>query len=69
MHVVVTANVKPEKVMNDFKSWSTRRMVQAGTFEKGRKAWVRHGSTRYLWDAKAVDDACQYVAEAQGIDF
>ena len=27
VHVVVTANATPEKVMNDFKSWATRMMV------------------------------------------
>ena len=68
VHVVVTANVAPEKVMGDFKSWSTRRMVEAGLFEKGRKAWVHHGSTKYLWNEQALEDACRYVIEGQGID-
>jgi REP element-mobilizing transposase RayT len=68
VHVVVTANAAPEKVMNDFKSWSTRRMVEAELFEKGRKAWVRHGSTKYLWDETALEDACHYVIDGQGVD-
>ncbi|HLA84066.1 MAG TPA: transposase [Thermoguttaceae bacterium] len=68
VHLVISANATPEKVMNDLKSWSTRRMVEAGLFEKGAKAWVRHGSTKYLWDEKALDNACRYVLEGQGID-
>lgn len=68
VHVVVTANTNPEAVMNSLKSWSTRRMVEAGLFEPRRKAWVRHGSTRYLWDEKALDDAVRYVIEGQGVD-
>jgi REP element-mobilizing transposase RayT len=68
VHLVVGANVSPEKVMNDLKSWSTRRMVEAGLFERGRKAWTRHGSTKYLWNEAALDDACRYVVEGQGID-
>ena len=68
MHAVVTANTSPEAVMNSFKSWSTRRMVEAGLFARGDKVWVRHGSTRYLWKPAQLETACRYVADSQGED-
>ena len=66
VHVVVSAADAPEQVMNAFKSWSTRRMVEAGTLASGTKTWVRHGSTRYLWKIEALAAACRYVCEGQG---
>ncbi|RME40720.1 MAG: hypothetical protein D6788_02755, partial [Planctomycetota bacterium] len=68
VHVVVSADVPPERVMNDFKSYATRRMVERGVLQPSQKAWTRHGSTRYLWTEDAVAAACRYVAEAQGPD-
>ncbi len=68
VHVVVGAPETPERVMNTLKSWSTRRMVEAGLLPPGVKAWVRHGSTRYLWKPDQLEAACQYVCEGQGGD-
>jgi len=68
VHVVVGAPETPERVMNTLKSWSTRRMVEAGVLPRGTKAWVRHGSTRYLWKPEQLKAACDYVCEAQGAD-
>ena len=65
VHVVVTAARSPESVMNSFKSWATRRMIEAGAFPEKAKAWSRHGSTRYLWTTKALEAACRYVKEGQ----
>jgi REP element-mobilizing transposase RayT len=66
VHAVVAAAVTPEQVMSSLKSWSTRRMVAAGVVQRGMPVWSRHGSTRYLWTEKQVDDACAYVVEGQG---
>ncbi len=66
VHVVVTADVVPEKIMNDLKAYATRRMVEAGVFPTETKAWTRHGSTRYLWTTDKVEEACRYVREGQG---
>jgi REP element-mobilizing transposase RayT len=68
VHAVVAAGVFPERVMNAFKSWSTRRMVESCRLPSGTKAWSRHGSTRYLWTPEAVEMACRYVTEGQGSD-
>ncbi len=66
VHVVVSADRMPERVMNDLKSWATRAMIEAGSIQKGIKAWARHGSTRYLWNEEQVHDASDYVLNRQG---
>jgi len=68
VHVVVAATAKPEKVMNDFKSWATRKLREAALCNKDHKIWSRHGSTRYLRDDEAVQKACHYVIEGQGVE-
>jgi REP element-mobilizing transposase RayT len=66
VHVVVSAPVVPEQVMYAFKSWATRRLVEAGALPSGAPAWVRHGSTRYLWKGHQLQAACEYVDFGQG---
>jgi len=68
VHAVVTADVPPERVMSDFKSYSTRRMMEQGDFPRSAKAWARHGSTRYLWNEESLLAAVQYVLTEQGPD-
>jgi hypothetical protein len=46
VHVVGAAQHTPERMMNDLKVWSTRRLVDAGSRPRGARVWVRHGSTR-----------------------
>ena len=66
VHVVITAEHAPERVMADVKAWTTRRTAEAGLHVRGATLWVRHGSTRYLWRREHVDAACAYVLEGQG---
>jgi REP element-mobilizing transposase RayT len=66
VHVVVAAEVAPEKVLVDLKSWSTRRLREVGLAAPDEKLWSRHGSTRWLWSEGDVVGACRYVNEAQG---
>ena len=66
VHVVVEAVVRPEKVMNDIKSYASRRLSKAEAHEPDRKRWARHGSTRWLWKDQDVLDAVRYVVEEQG---
>ncbi len=68
VHAIVSAPDAPEHVMNQLKSWCTRRMVEAGILQPGTKAWTRHGSTRYLWKQHELQAACQYVCDGQGQD-
>ncbi len=65
VHVVVSAACRPELVMNAWKSWSTRRLREALLVGSSAKVWSRHGSTRYLWTAESVANACQYTNDMQ----
>lgn len=65
VHVVVESAVQPEKVMNDFKAYASRRLNRLGDKER-RTRWARHGSTRWLWTDQDVRDAIRYVVEEQG---
>lgn len=66
VHAIVEAEVSPEKIMNEFKSYASRalNLFQIGT--SGRKRWARHGSTRWLWKDQDVKDAMKYVIDEQG---
>ncbi len=66
VHVVVQANAQPEKVMNDFKAYASRRLNEGGFDGPERKRWSRHGSTRYLWNSDAVEARVHYTLHEQG---
>ncbi len=68
IHVLVSAQTNPEKVMGDFKSWMTRRLREAGLVHPSRTLWTEHGSTRHLWKQWYVDAAWDYVVNGQGED-
>jgi hypothetical protein len=64
--VVVEAEVRPEKLMNDFKSYASRGLNRLAADGSDRKRWARHGSTRWLWKDQEVREAIRYVVEEQG---
>jgi REP element-mobilizing transposase RayT len=66
VHVIVEAGDRPEKVMNDFKSYTSRNLNRLKSDESDRKRWARHGSTRWLWTDEDVQEAIRYVIEEQG---
>ena len=66
VHVIVEAEVQPEKVMNDFKAYASRALNRLDGHEPGRRRWARHGSTRWLWRDQDVGEAIRYVVEQQG---
>ncbi len=68
IHLVVTARESPERVMNIVKSWCTRRLREAALVAPDERVWVRHGSTRHLWEPAQIVAACEYVCEHQGED-
>ena len=68
VHAVVSAPYAPERIMNDFKSWATRRLRERGLFDDGRSPWTEHGSTRYLLKPVQLAAACRYVLDGQGRD-
>ena len=65
VHAVVSGDAVPETMMNQFKSWITRRGREAGLIGPGARVWTRHGSTRYLWDDVSVASAVDYVLNHQ----
>jgi REP element-mobilizing transposase RayT len=66
VHMVVEADVRPERIMNDLKSCASRYLNQMGLDEPARKRWARHGSTRWLWKPRDVSAAIRYVVHEQG---
>jgi REP element-mobilizing transposase RayT len=65
IHVVVQADLEPERVMNILKAYASRALNQAGLDGEDRKRWTRHGSTRYLWQGD-LSEAIEYVVRKQG---
>ncbi len=57
---------KPEKVMNDFKAWASRRLGEAFNEPMDRERWTRHGSTRWLNTQVSLQQAIAYVVDEQG---
>ena len=68
VHAVVSTHEAPEKVMTNFKLWSTRRLRENGLLDSTQKLWTRHGSTKYLLGEQDVIDAVCYVLDRQGRD-
>ena len=66
VHVVLTADGPPERVMNDIKTAASRRLNKVFPAEDGRRRWTRHGSTRYLWTENVVAEKVHYVLDGQG---
>ena len=67
VHAVVTIGpAKPERALNDFKSYSTRRMRQNGCWHSEYSPWVDKGSKRHLWNERSVALAVDYVVNGQG---
>ncbi len=66
VHLVASANCKPEQVMNAMKAHSSHALNRHGLEGPDRRRWARHGSTRYLFTDDAGRAAIQYVVHEQG---
>jgi REP element-mobilizing transposase RayT len=66
VRTVVEAEVPPERVMHDFKTYASRRLNGMRLDAPDRKRWARHGSTRWLWKPQHVSAAIQNVVGEQG---
>ena len=66
VHVVVTANCRPDRVLNAFKANCTRQMREARYCDSERRPWAEGGSKRYLWADEQLDNAIAYVDDDQG---
>lgn len=66
VHAVVTKAGKPEKIIEAFKSYSTRALRVKNLVTAEVKIWARHGRTKYLWNDRNVGLAIEYVLYSQG---
>ncbi len=66
VHAVVAAACRPEKILIDFKAYSTRGLKEAGIWKSKTSPWTEHGSRRYLWKEDNVARAIDYVLNHQG---
>ena len=67
LHVVVSGDENPQRIMVDFKAYASRALNDAGIDPPRRKRWSRHGSMRYLWKREDVSAARDYVLLGQGV--
>ena len=67
VHTVISiGTVKPERALNDFKSYSTRKMKQTGCWFSDKSPWSDKGSKRRLWNERSIELAVDYVINGQG---
>jgi REP element-mobilizing transposase RayT len=67
VHTVVSIGMAgPERALNDFKAYATRKMRQNGCWPLKHSPWVDKGSKRYLWNERSVALAIDYVVNRQG---
>ena len=64
VHVVVSAEIHPDKVMQQFKAWCSRRLNEA-TEIPPEKWWAIHGSTKWINEPPYLEEAIRYVIEGQ----
>lgn len=66
VHIVIHAHVKPEFIMNTFKSYVSRQLNKLNFDNNRVNRWAHHGSTRYLWKEENIETAIKYVIHEQG---
>jgi hypothetical protein len=66
VHVVLTGTTPAGRMLNQLKSWATRRLREASLLDASTRPWSRHGSTVPLPTPEAVEAACHYVIHRQG---
>ena len=68
VHMVISAGILPEKIMNALKAYGTRALRKAGLISAKQKVWARHGSTKWIWTEESLEKAVEYVVLGQGAD-
>ncbi|HXG08182.1 MAG TPA: transposase, partial [Gemmataceae bacterium] len=66
VHALVAAPIAPEKILNDFKAYATRRLRREKLATADLRIWSEHGSTRYIWKDRQLAEAIDYVVNRQG---
>jgi len=67
VHVVISVDRDPGRLMSDLKSKASRELTGAGFENKDRIRWTRHGSTRHLHTHEQVEDKIDYTLFQQGV--
>ncbi|HRH42704.1 MAG TPA: transposase [Pyrinomonadaceae bacterium] len=65
VHAVISAQTKPELIINFSKSYSTRKLRELKLISNKKTIWSRGGSRRYLWKERHVSLAIEYVLYGQ----
>lgn len=67
IHIVVSGDEEPERMMRDFKAYATRAIKKNSSSKAViKKYWSRHGSTKYLWTKENLVSTVEYVKNRQG---
>lgn len=66
VHVVLTAQRKPERIIVDLKANATKFLRDAGLVSASERVWSRGRSRRYLWKPRNVVAAINYTLFGQG---
>ncbi len=66
LHAVVSAQIKPELIIDAFKSYATRRWRENFMIDVDTKPWAHGKSRRHLWKSRHVALAVVYVLYGQG---
>ncbi len=66
VHVVVSAERDPGRLMSDLKGRASRNLTLAGFDDAARRRWTRHGSTQHLFRDEEVEAKIRYTLDEQG---
>ncbi len=66
VHLVVTAERDPDRLLSDLKARASRNLTLAGFDDAKRRRWTRHGSTRHLFREEEVEAKIRYTLDEQG---
>lgn len=66
--VVSTGDRNPERILNAFKVYGTRKLRQRSVWSYAHSPWADKGSERWLWTGESIWYACDYVINGQGHD-
>jgi len=65
VHTVVSADMRPELVLNALKANATRQLRQSSQWQQPGSPWSDGGSRRYVWTEAGVERAIDYVVNGQ----
>jgi REP element-mobilizing transposase RayT len=66
VHVVVSAQRDPGRIMSDMKARASRDLTLAGFDTAERRRWTRHGSTQHLFREEEIEAKIRYTLDEQG---